>query len=103
MDGVFVAAELFEEFCGVLMSREAVEDVDCTNIGWAWAEGFVDVPGLFGEGVRVFDEIWEGFRSGSDSGFLLELVQVGDQAGWGWVDGMGFLRILFMNMVFGFG
>ena len=85
-DGVFAAAELLEEFCGVLVGGKTVIDADGPDLAWIGAEGFVHVPGLFGEGVQVLDEVCKGFCSGSYAQSLLELVlvgDVGDQAGWG--------------------
>jgi len=85
-DGVLAAAELFEEFCGILIGGEAVVDADGPDPVWVGAEGFVYVPRLFGVSVQVLDEVWEGFCSGSYAESLFELVQLGDvgyQAGWG--------------------
>jgi len=58
--------------------RWAVIDADGPDLAWVGAEGFVYVPGLFGEIVQVLDEIWEGFTSGSYAHSLFELIQVGD-------------------------
>jgi hypothetical protein len=77
---------LFKEFCGVLIGWEAVIDADGPDLARVRAEGFVHVPGLFGEGVQVLDGSPEGFCSGFYAESLFELVQVGDvgdQAGWG--------------------
>jgi hypothetical protein len=85
-DGVLAAAELFEEFCGVFIGWKAVIDTDGPDLALIGAEGFVYIPGLFGEGVQVLDEVWESFCSGFYAESLFELVQVGDvgdQAGWG--------------------